>query len=205
MLTYYQDNPPLKNKIKKQDHEIRFVKSSKFNQVKIKYDPEEKILYFEYLDRFSPKLKLRNSTSISINIGNLSDLFDFVIHQNNSKYTSCLKTYATQINNKIKDCYYGYRITMGVYYKHFPFKIQNKGNHLQILNYLGYKSPILIPYSNLQVNIIDNKNLELIGYDRISLGNFAHILTRIKDKTKLRNLDPRKFIDSIYIKQKELL
>ena len=110
-----------------------------------------------------------------------------------------LLTWAAHLRNMAAGVTRGYEAKLKAVAAHFPMKVQAKGDHILIENFLGEKYPrrsSLVPGTQAQVN---GDEVLLSGIDIEAVGQSAANLERT---THIREYDPRVFQDGIYITQK---
>lgn len=184
----------------KKENSFRFLKDDRYINSIISYNSDLNKLEFKKRgsNLFFKALKLTDSSILNIISGTMSDIIEFQLTETFKKLYPSVKTYLREILNKLNDIEYGYKVQIGIYYKHFPFKLKIDPDKVIISNYLGYKNDLVLKYKDIQIKNINEKVYEVSGYDRIIVLNFISQLERIKYNTKLNKLDPRKFMDSIY-------
>lgn len=104
------------------------------------------------------------------------------------------------IKNMMKGVSEGYIYRMRVVYSHFPMKVQVKGDHVEIDNFLGEKFP-------RKAKILDGVKVDVKGQDievsGINKEGVGQTCGNIEQATKVKNLDVRIFQDGIYIVEKD--
>ncbi len=117
------------------------------------------------------------------------------------KFKANAGTVAAHIRNMILGVTKGWKYILEIYYKHFPIKVEIKGNEIHILNYLGEKTP-RITYKYPDVDVKINGNTIIVEGN--NLEHVAQTAANLRNITKPRRLDPRKFQDGIYILERKL-
>lgn len=111
-------------------------------------------------------------------------------------------TIAAHIKNMIVGVTKGYRYKLKVIYSHFPISIKIEGDKFIISNFLGEKAPRvarILP----GVKVTVKKNDVIVeGIDIEAVGQTA---ANIERATKITGFDRRKFMDGIYIYEKEVV
>jgi large subunit ribosomal protein L6 len=112
------------------------------------------------------------------------------------KEASLVQTVASHIKNMIKGVTNGFTFKLKIVFSHFPITVKIVGNKLTISNFTGERSPRI-------VKIIGDTKVLLKGEDiivqGINLENVSQTAANIQDSTKIRNKDPRVFLDGIYV------
>jgi large subunit ribosomal protein L6 len=115
------------------------------------------------------------------------------------KEAALVKTIASHINNMIRGVIEGYTYKMKVVYSHFPITVKVVDNKLQIENFIGERA---MRYAPIEKNI----NITIKGDDVIIEGSdiqsVSQTAANIQQATKIKDKDPRVFMDGIYVYQK---
>ena len=116
------------------------------------------------------------------------------------KQASLVNTVASHVNNMIKGVTQGFTYKLKIVFIHFPMTINVQGTRVVINNFVGESSPRI-------AKIVEGVNVSVQGDDIIVTGNdietVAQTAANIQESTKIRNKDLRKFLDGIYVYQKE--
>ncbi len=111
-----------------------------------------------------------------------------------------LHTVKSLIKNLFEGVLSGYTIKMKVVYSHFPISVKIKNNTIHIENFLGERYPRI-------TRIHGKTNVKVVGDELILTGILLTDITQtaaeIQLKTKIKNKDPRVFLDGIYIYSKK--
>ncbi|MCY3853985.1 MAG: 50S ribosomal protein L6 [Thaumarchaeota archaeon] len=116
----------------------------------------------------------------------------------NNKKTdyAILHTIKSIVNNLMKGLITGYTIKMKTVYSHFPISIKIKENEIHIENFIGERHPRII-------KIHGNTKAKVVSGDIILTGNVLTDVTQtaadLQLRTKIKNKDPRVFLDGIFI------
>ena len=109
-------------------------------------------------------------------------------------------TVAAHITNMVKGVQSEWVYKLKVVYAHFPMKITVKGNVVEIVNFLGAKTPRhakILPGVSVEVK---GKEIIVSSIDKEAAGQTAANLEQATRKSP--EFDPRKFQDGIYIVSK---
>ena len=116
------------------------------------------------------------------------------------KQASLVNTVASHVKNMIKGVTQGFTYKLKIVFIHFPMTINVQGTRVVINNFVGESSPRI-------AKIVEGVNVSVQGDDIIVTGNdietVAQTAANIQESTKIRNKDLRKFLDGIYVYQKE--
>lgn len=108
-------------------------------------------------------------------------------------------TIRAHIQNMLWGVTQGFEYKMKIVYSHFPIKTSVKGSTFVIENFLGEKFPRKAAILGDTKVAIKGEELVLNGTDREMVGQTA---ANIEQATTIKDYDPRKFQDGIYIIQK---
>ena len=108
-------------------------------------------------------------------------------------------TIRAHINNMIMGVTTGFEYKMKVVYSHFPIKTAIKGTEFVIENFLGEKFPRRASILGDTKVTVKGDEVVLFGTDREHVGQTA---ANIEQATTIKDYDPRKFQDGIYIVKK---
>ena len=93
----------------------------------------------------------------------------------------------------------GYTYKMKIVYSHFPITVKVEGNKVIIENFIGERS-------KRYAKIMPGANVEIKGDDVIITGidkeSGSQTAANIQQATKIKDKDPRVFMDGIYVYQK---
>ena len=116
------------------------------------------------------------------------------------KQAALVKTIASHVSNMIKGVTVGFTYRLKIVFIHFPLTINIQKDKVVINNFVGERAPRV-------ARIRGNVQIKLEGDDVIVTGNdinsVAQTAANIQESTKIKNKDLRKFLDGIYVYQKE--
>ena len=108
-------------------------------------------------------------------------------------------TVTTHINNMVKGVTQGYTYKLKVVFSHFPVNIKVQPGRVLIENFIGERSPRM-------AKIVGNAKVTAKGDDiivqGIDLESVSQTAANIEQITKIKNKDPRVFLDGIYVYEK---
>ncbi len=116
---------------------------------------------------------------------------------------SLLNTIASHLNNMFTGVTKGYKYMLKAYFIHFPMDIQVSGEYLIIKNFVGergVRKAKILPGVKVEV-VKKGSDIDVIvrGVDKEAVGQTA---ANIMQATKIKNKDPRVFLDGIYLYHK---
>lgn len=121
-----------------------------------------------------------------------------------NRFKAMTKTVAKIIKNMMDGVLHGYMVKLKIVYSHFPVtvKYDKSRNIVSIHNFLGEKAPrcFKVPFKNIEISV-SGQDIIVTGLDKNEVTQVAamfELATKIKDK------DPRIYIDGIYVVEKGL-
>lgn len=105
-------------------------------------------------------------------------------------------TITSIIKNLILGVSIGFKVTMKVFYSHFPMNITTKDNEVHIKNFLGEKGARIAKVIGKTEIKVEKDTLTLTGTDLEKLGQTA---SNIEQVCKLSKRDRRIFNDGVYL------
>ena len=116
------------------------------------------------------------------------------------KTTALVGTIISHINNMIKGVTKGFTYKMKIVYAHFPISVKVDEKRVIIENFIGErKARIAKIVGNTEV-IVKGDDLLVRG---INIEKVSQTAANIEQATKVKEKDPRKFLDGIYIYEKQ--
>lgn len=116
------------------------------------------------------------------------------------KDQACVGTISAHIRNMIKGVQQGFTYKLKIVNVHFPITLRTEGRKILISNFLGEKTPRVTEIiGDTKVTVVGDDVL-LTGSDVEAVGQTA---ANIEDKSRTKRKDLRKFIDGIYVYDKE--
>ena len=120
----------------------------------------------------------------------------------NARKRALVGTIAAHIRNMIRGVRGGFRYKLKIIYSHFPMKVEVRDDKVVISNFLGEKAPRvarIMPGVSVRVEgqdvIVEGVDLEAVAQTAANI----ELATKVKDK------DRRKFMDGIYIYEREVI
>lgn len=115
------------------------------------------------------------------------------------KEASMVGTVCSHIKNMIKGVTTGYTYKLKIVFSHFPLTVKVAGNYFTISNFTGERNPRKVKIMGDTKVIIKGEDIIVQGID---LEHVSQTAANIQDGTKIRNKDPRVFLDGIYVFEK---
>jgi large subunit ribosomal protein L6 len=112
------------------------------------------------------------------------------------KEAALVGTVRSHIKNMIKGVTAGFTFKMKIVFSHFPITVKIQGKTFTITNFTGERSP-------RTAKIMGETTIKVKGDDviiqGISLEDVSQTAANIQNSTKIKNKDPRVFLDGIYV------
>jgi len=116
------------------------------------------------------------------------------------KEAALVGTVRSHIQNMIKGVTKGFTYKLKIVFSHFPITVKIQGKTLTIENFTGERNP-------RKAKIMGDSKVTVKGDDiivqGISLEDVSQTAANIQNATKIRNKDPRVFLDGIYVYEKQ--
>lgn len=115
------------------------------------------------------------------------------------KEKSHVGTVAAHIRNMIRGVTKGFTYKLKIVYAHFPISVKVSGDKILIENFMGERAPRV-------AKIIGNTKVAVKGDDvvvqGINLEDVSQTAANIERATRIKEKDPRRFLDGIYVYDK---
>ena len=115
------------------------------------------------------------------------------------KEAAMVGTVRSHIQNMIKGVTIGFTHKMKIVFSHFPITVKIQGKTLTISNFTGERSPRTAKIMGDTKVTVKGDDIIIQG---ISLEDVSQTAANIQNSTKIKNKDPRVFLDGIYIYEK---
>jgi len=116
------------------------------------------------------------------------------------KEASLVNTITSHVKNMIKGVIEGFTYRLKIVFIHFPMTINVQENKVIINNFVGEQSPRTAKIMGDVEVSVDGDDIVVTGND---IESVAQTAANIQQSTHIRNKDLRKFLDGIYVYQKE--
>jgi len=134
----------------------------------------------------------------------------FVVWHGKRKHVATLRTVRSLINNMITGVTKGFEYKMRYVYAHFPINVhisdsKNGGKAVEIRNFLGEKvirKVALLDGVDIKLSSTQKDELIITGND---LEKVSQSAADIQQSTAVKNKDIRKFLDGIYVSERNVL
>ncbi len=112
-------------------------------------------------------------------------------------YYAIARSVRKHVINMINGVQKGYTYKLKIVYSHFPMQVTVEGNRVRIDNFIGERHP---RYAEI---VGKNTKVSVSGDDIIVEGpckeSVSQTAANIENSTKIKNKDPRVFLDGVYI------
>lgn len=112
------------------------------------------------------------------------------------KEAALVGTVRSHIQNMIKGVTTGFTYKLKIVFSHFPITVKIIGKTLTIENFIGERNPRKAKIMGDSKIIIKGDDIIVQG---INLEDVSQTAANIQNATKIRNKDPRVFLDGIYV------
>jgi large subunit ribosomal protein L9e len=138
---------------------------------------------------------------------NGSRIFKCEVWFGKGRDVACIKTFCTHVSNMIIGVTKGYRYRMRFAYAHFPINVSvsDDGKNVEVRNFLGEK---LVRRITVREGVTAARTDPAKQKDELTLeGNDLELVSRsaadVHQSCLVKKKDIRKFLDGIYVSQKE--
>ena len=116
------------------------------------------------------------------------------------KQAAVVGTVRSHIRNMIKGVQRGFTYKLKTVFAHFPINVKVEGNKVLIENFGGERRPRIVQVSG-NVNVsVEGDDVIVKGLD---LEKVSQVAAEIERATRIKNKDPRIFLDGIYVYEKQ--
>ncbi|KAG2182347.1 hypothetical protein INT43_007277 [Umbelopsis isabellina] len=131
----------------------------------------------------------------------------FVVYHGNRKHVACIRTVRSIVNNMITGVTKGFEYKMRYVYAHFPINviINDNGKEVEIRNFLGQKVTFrvkMLEGVTCEASAAQKDELIITGNDLDAVSQSA---ASIQQTTSVKNKDIRKFLDGIYVSERNVI
>ncbi len=109
-------------------------------------------------------------------------------------------TVRSHIRNMIKGVQKGFTYRMKIVFAHFPINVKVEGNKVLIENFGGERRPRIAQVSGNVNVLVEGDDIIVKGLD---LEKVSQAAAEIQRATRIKNKDPRVFLDGIYVYEKQ--
>ncbi|CAH1756257.1 6591_t:CDS:2 [Entrophospora sp. SA101] len=128
-----------------------------------------------------------------------------IVWHGTRRQVTCLRTVKTHIKNMIIGVTKGFEYKMRYVYAHFPINVHIDGSDVEIRNFIGEKvirRVKMLESVTIEVSKDIKDELVLTGND---LENVSQSAADIQHSTTVKNKDIRKFLDGVYVSERNIL
>ncbi|HYB93073.1 MAG TPA: 50S ribosomal protein L6 [archaeon] len=141
----------------------------------------------------------RNFSSAPITIIKKNDKIIVETFWPRKKEAAIVGAVSTHIKNMITGVTKGFTYKLKIIFAHFPASVKTDGKNVLIENFSGEKHPRVAKIvGDVRVTIKEDDIL----IQGINLEDVSQTATNIERATKIKNKDPRVFLDGIYVYEK---
>ncbi|KAG0169564.1 hypothetical protein DFQ28_004167 [Apophysomyces sp. BC1034] len=149
----------------------------------------------------------KNLRHLNIEIKADKNKLQFNVHHGTRKHVACIRTVRSLINNMITGVTSGFQYKMRYVYAHFPINaiINDGGKSVEIRNFLGQKVVFKVAMREgviCEASKAQKDELTLTGNDLEAVSQSA---ADIQQSCLVKNKDIRKFLDGIYVSERNVL
>ncbi|KAI9287059.1 ribosomal protein L6, alpha-beta domain-containing protein [Umbelopsis sp. AD052] len=135
------------------------------------------------------------------------DKLKFVVYHGNRKHVACIRTVRSIVNNMITGVTKGFEYKMRYVYAHFPINVivNDGGKEVEIRNFLGQKVTFrvkMLEGCSVENSSAQKDELIITGNDLDAVSQSA---ASIQQATAVKNKDIRKFLDGIYVSERNVI
>jgi len=112
------------------------------------------------------------------------------------KISAVVGTICSHIRNMITGVTKGFTYKLKIVYSHFPISVKIEGNKIIIENFIGERNPRICKIVGDTKVIVKGDDILVQGIDIEAVSQTA---ANIEQATKVKEKDPRKFLDGIYV------
>lgn len=141
----------------------------------------------------------RNFSSAPVTIRKEKDKIIIEMVWPRKKEASIVGTVSSHIKNMITGVTKGFTYKLKIVFAHFPASIKIDGKNVLIENFCGEKHPRIAKIVGDAKVTIKEDDILVQG---INIEDVSQTATNIEQATKIKNKDPRVFLDGIYIYEK---
>jgi len=141
----------------------------------------------------------RNFSHASVDISRIGDEIFIEAMWPDKKKMAMIGTIKSHIRNMMTGVVKGFTYKLKIVYAHFPLNVKVSGNELVVENFGGERQ-------SRKVKIPSSINVTIAGDDvvlkGIDLEEVSQSAANIQQITRIKNKDPRIFLDGIYVYEK---
>ncbi|CAO3623960.1 unnamed protein product [Cunninghamella echinulata] len=133
------------------------------------------------------------------------DKLSIGVYHGTRKHIACIRTVRSLIHNLIIGVTKGYQYKMRYVYAHFPINVIINENEIEIRNFLGQKVVFRVKMRDgvtVAASTAQKDELILTGNDLEAVSQTA---ADIQQSCLVKNKDIRKFLDGIYVSERNVL
>ena len=117
----------------------------------------------------------------------------------NKKEAALVGTISSQIKNMILGVTKGFTYKLKIAFAHFPVSVQIEGKSVKIENFTGERNPRIAKIVGGAKVAVEGDDVVVKG---IAIEEVSQTAANIEQITRIKNKDPRVFLDGIYVYEK---
>ncbi|KAJ3159683.1 hypothetical protein HK101_001020 [Irineochytrium annulatum] len=127
------------------------------------------------------------------------------VWQGERKHIACIRTICSRIENMITGVTKGYEYKMRLVYAHFPINVNivNDGKQVEVRNFVGQKVIMRVEMLDGVSIVHSTAQKDELVLSGIDIDNVSQSAASIQQSCRVRNKDIRKFLDGIYVSEKD--
>ncbi|ORY93988.1 ribosomal protein L6, alpha-beta domain-containing protein [Syncephalastrum racemosum] len=149
----------------------------------------------------------KNLRHLNIEIKRVQNKLTFTVFHGVRKHVAAIRTVRSLVHNMIVGVTKGYQYKMRYVYAHFPINviINGEGNAVEIRNFLGQKVVFHVKMREgvtCEASKAQKDELLITGNDLEAVSQSA---ADVQQTCRVKNKDIRKFLDGIYVSERNVL
>lgn len=112
------------------------------------------------------------------------------------KEAALVGTICSHIKNMITGTTQGFTYKLKIVFSHFPISVKTSGKTVRIENFTGERSPRITKMAGDVTVLVKDDDVIVRG---INIEDVAQTAANIELATKIKNKDPRVFLDGVYV------
>ena len=115
------------------------------------------------------------------------------------KVSALVGTICSHVGNMIKGVMQGFTYKLKIVFSHFPISVKVEQDRIVIENFIGERSPRIAKIVGDTEVLVKGDDIVVQG---VSIEEVSQTAANMEQATKVKEKDPRKFLDGIYVYEK---